>query len=130
MSFTKQTGSLLGNPIEVEKIRPPRHKVMELQDPVRTELYSDDEKIIITVVEHVDPDLSESGKDEFQLKFQGGHGDFDQRDVQVALSEALRSGLRDPDEISKEVTENLNNRRKKKNIAQPIQQLDAQKDKP
>lgn len=131
MSVTKQASSLLGNPIEVEEIRSPRQKVMELKDPVRMEVSSDDEEVIITVIEHKDPDLSDSGKDEFRLKFQGGgHGDIDQQDVQSALSEALRSGLRDPDEISKAVSENLNNHHKKKNIEQPIQKLDGQKDKP
>jgi hypothetical protein len=130
LSFNKQTSSLFGKPIEVEEVRLPRMKVMELNDPVRIELSSDDEKVIITVVDHEDPDFSESGKDEFHLKFQGGHGSFNPRDVQAALSVALRSGLRDPDEISKAVSENLNNLHKKKSINHTVSLVDSQKDKP
>lgn len=132
LSFNKQTGSLGLTPIDVvEEVGSNRPKVMELRDPsVHTELSSNDEEVIVTIVEHKDPDLSESGKDEFHLKFEGGKGEFDQRDVAAALSEALKSGLRDDEEISKAVSENLSHHHKNKNVKHTIDQLQSQQDKP
>lgn len=132
LSFNKQTGAFGLTEIEVERIPPSksRQKVMELKDPNRMDVSSNDEEVIVRVVEHKDPDLSESGKDEFELMFQGNDQEFDQKDIEAALSKALRSGLRDADQISKAVSDELNHGMKKTSTQHVLPQKETEKDKP
>lgn len=127
-SFNRQATSLGHATIEVEQVDKnssgKRGKVMEIKDSHRTELLSTDEEVIVQIIEHKDPDLSESGTDEFKFEFEG---DFDKHDLEAALSKALKSGLRDSDQIAKAVSENLKHR---KNKSHRLPENESLKDKP
>jgi len=129
MSFNQQTSSLGLTAMAVDTVTS-RSKVMELKDPDRFDIASNDEEVIVKIIEHKDPDLSESGTDEFKLEFVGDE-DVDQHDVEVSLSKALRSGLRDPDQIAKAVSESLNQQKGKVSNQHKLpQQASSLKDKP
>lgn len=132
LSFNKQTGSLGITVVEVEQVRnSPKVKQMELKEPDRFEISSSDEAVVVKIIEHKDPDISESGKDEFKFEFEGDDEDFDAHELEAALSKALRSGLRDADEIAKAVSETLSHHHKKKPSDQHLLPQQAiQEDKP
>lgn len=129
LSFNKQTASLGLTAVSVATVNRRPNKVMELRESNREDIASDDEKVIVKITEHRDPDLSESGTDEYMLEFQSGEH-FGKHDVEVALSTALRSGLRDPDQIAKAVSEILQDGDSDSSNMQMQNKQDVLEDKP
>ena len=127
LSFNKQTGSLGFTSQDVVQVNA---KAIQHNDHSDDESSSShDQDIQVKVIEYKDPDVSESGTDEFTLEFEGNE-DFDHKVVEAALSKALKSGLRDPEEIAKVVSENLKHHKKKKVDHNPLPQQESLTDKP